>query len=194
MQKDIFLKSEADAWFGRNPILYNPELINKVLKLNPKSVLEIGCASGVNLIEYKRLGIKVYGIEPSLKAIEYAKIVYDLDINHGTADILMDIKVDVVIFGFCLYLCDREDLFQIACNADKMLNGGGHIVIHDFKPPYAYANQYHHYEGLKSYKMNYADMFTWNPAYTLISSEMYSHNNTDLSPDNRIGIDIIMKG
>lgn len=193
-QKEIFLNSEGDAWFGRNPIDHEDYVIEKVIKLNPKSVLEIGCGAAARLNKLKQLGIDCYGIEPSLKAVKYAKEAFNLDIYHGTADILYPIEVDVVIFGFCLYLVDRKDLFTIASNTDKILNNGGYVVINDFKPPYPYTNEYKHYEGIKSYKMDYSKMFTWNPDYTLISSEIYSHDGTDLLPDNRVGIDIIMKG
>ena len=45
---------------------------------------------------------------------------------------------DFVVFGFCLYLCDRDDLFEIAKEAHRVLKPTGWLVIHDFfaEPPH----------------------------------------------------------
>ena len=70
--------------------------------------------------------MECYGIEPSFKAVETA-CTSGVNAVQGTADRLpyRDGLFDVVVFGFCLYLCDREDLFRIASEADRVLNDQG---------------------------------------------------------------------
>ena len=52
----------------------------------------------------------------------------------GTADQLdfEDKYFDFVIFWFCLYLCDRDDLFQIAKETDRVIKNEGFIIVLDF--------------------------------------------------------------
>lgn len=188
-QKEVFKNGEGDAWFDRNQVSVNYTLVDKVLKLKPETVLEIGCGNGINLAEYKNNGIICSGLEPSRKARDYAKQTYDLSIIPGTADTLLPFKYDMIIFGFCLYLCDREDLFKIAYNCDKMLKNNGYVVIHDFKTKNMYSNPYKHKQGINSYKMDYSNMFTWNPQYTLISTELFDYDTEDTAT----AIDILQK-
>ena len=126
LQKNIFLKNEGDAWFKRN---YKNKYFDKkdpiiraILKCfdknsNQKKVLlEIGCGNGNRLSWIsENLNFQCYGVEPSKKAVADANLK-NIKVIRGTADLLdfEDKKFDFVIFGFCLYLCDRSDLFQIA--------------------------------------------------------------------------------
>lgn len=147
--------------------------------LYPKKILEIGCSNGWRLNLFKKTyKSDCWGIDPSADAIEQGKNNYkEVNLEKGTADKLPYEKqmFDMVIFGFCLYLCDRTDLFKIAYEADRVLMDLGHIVIYDFHPPFQYKNNYSHYSGLYSYKMNYSDLFLWNPAYTLTYQKMFFH-------------------
>jgi len=110
-------------------------------KLYPKSVLEIGCSNGYRLQKlHKTYSCSCYEIDPSDNAIKDGQKQYPtLNLYKGDATKLpfTDKKFDMVIFGFCLYLCDREDLFKIAYEADRVLKKNGHIVIYDFFHGYA---------------------------------------------------------
>ena len=182
-QKAVFLRSEGDEWFRRNQAslesALTPDLVPilESLKVMPATILEIGCCSG-GLLERLRIafGAECYGVEPSACAIEQGRTAYPrVKLRQGTAEALdfQDDFFSLVIFGFCLYLCDREDLFKIAFEADRCLCDGGHLVITDFEPPFPYANRYIHHEGLLSYHMMYADMFTWNPAYQVVAHVLF---------------------
>ena len=74
-----------------------------------------------------------FGIDPSKKAI---KIAQELGINAkvGTAEKLpfIDKEFDLIIFGFCLYLCDTNDLFKIAYEANRVSKVESWISIIDF--------------------------------------------------------------
>ena len=94
-----------------------------------------------------------------------------LSLSIGTADDLHfgNDSFDTIIFGFCLYLCYKKDLFKIAYEADRCLQNEGTIIITDFYPPFPYKNRYSHREGLYTYKMNHGRMFVWNPSYTEVA-------------------------
>lgn len=207
VQKDIFLGAEADAWFERNKAAMEGEKLQsdpvlravQVCELAPAHVLEIGCSTGWRLqMLAERYGCQGTGVDPSDKAVAFGKQKFTgLDLSVGTADVLpyADGTFDLVIFGFCLYLCDRKDLFTIAAQADRVLADNGHLAILDFYPPYPYRNTYVHTENVYSYKMDYASMFTWNPSYTQRYVHLTSHGGTgDISnPDDRIGVSVLKK-
>ncbi len=187
-QKKIFLKSEADQWFDRNKELYDSQeekddriiQILKSIELLPQKVLEIGCSNGNRLALIRTVfQAECWGIDPSSKAISEGKKRFpEIALQVGTADILsfQDATFDTIIFGFCLYLCDRKDLFKIAYEADRCLKNEGTLIIQDFLPTFPYKNKYSHLSGLYSYKMDYSKMFSWNPVYSEVANIVYSHS------------------
>lgn len=206
-QKRVFLHSEGDNYFRRNNHLYTNGLAKKEelahivrsLELHPKNVLEIGCANGIILDAfYKMHHSNCYGIDPSMDAILDGRSRFPaLNLEVGTADALPydDNTFDLIIFGFSLYLCDRNDLFKIAYEADRCLQNGGSILIKDFYPPFPLRNTYSHLEGVYSYKMNYPQIFLWNPAYQEIYLNVSSQAgiaNRDV-PDEKIAISVLRK-
>lgn len=170
-QAEAFLNGEGDAWHARNKD--KPRLPDPVLEaieacgIKPKNVLEIGCGDGWRLAEIKlRYGANVEGYEISERAIKH-KLVDD--IWYGAASDLLDTPddwCDLLIFGFCLYVVDREDLLTIVGDADRILKDGGHLIIHDFLPPERpYKVKYKHKDGLFSYHMDYAQLWLAHPGY-----------------------------
>jgi len=207
-QKTIFLKSEGDAFFFRNTkkiqdrnFNYNHPIL-KILKKNlfkkkNKNLLEIGCGEGKILDWISRnMNINCYGIDPSAKAIKVAKKL-KIKAYKRTADKLLfkNEKFDYIIFGFCLYLCDREDLFQIACEANRVLKPGGIIIIYDFFSKKPIVKKYHHYQGLYSYKMDYKKMFEWHPNFSLIHHEVKAYCSKKISNNKKdfLGISALKK-
>ena len=127
-QKDRFTESEGDAWFDRNheaisrrnydgsdPIIQAIDhcLVDEAKDAQQsrgQSLLEVGCGEGKRLqwLQENR-PLQCSGIEPSSKAVELASSL-GVQAIKGTADILpfSDHVFDFVVFGFCLYLCDRS--------------------------------------------------------------------------------------
>ena len=146
-QKDVFLSSEGDAWLKRNQSAlgekkYSDDLVvielKKILSNNVLSVggtlLEIGCGNGSRLEYLKKMfKLDVKGVDPSGEAVRFASKL-GVDAKVGTADKLEypSKTFDIIVFGFCLYLCDREDLFRIAYEADRVLKNSGFIIVLDF--------------------------------------------------------------
>lgn len=198
-QKEIFLQSEGDAWFTRNQqdiatrkLPEDDNLLLEILELLPENtsrgmkVLEIGCGDGTRLAWLKNnLNVDCYGIEPSAQAVTNA-CAKGINVQQGTADVLPfdNQSFDIVIFGFCLYLCDREDLFRIAGEADRVLRAPGWLMIMDFYSPISRANTYQHSPGVQSYKMDYRTLFTWHPDYVCMSHNIRGHGKAGYTDDS----------
>lgn len=195
-QKNIFLESEGNAWFERNakqlasrkltgsdPLLV--EILNLPTLAKGTKILEIGCGEGGRLSWLKEnCGFDCYGVEPSAQAVEVAK-ARGIAAHQGTADHLPfdDNAFDVLTFGFCLYLCDREDLFRIACEADRVLKNPGWLLIQDFYSPVPTKREYHHRSGLFTHKMDYRALFTWNPSYINFVHKVRHHSGDSYTDD-----------
>lgn len=182
-QSEIFLESEGQAWYERNKDKLPPEhdpVMEAIEKagITPHNVLEVGCGNGwrLNLLTDKYTSCNAWGVDPGLlETRAYA----DLHLISGTAIELphrdgfqRPFEFDLIIYGFCLYLVDREDLFKVVAEGDRVLQDGGHLVIHDFHPEYPHKVKYKHKEGLFSYKMDHAQLWLANPAYKLRSRVM----------------------
>lgn len=204
-QKSLFIKKEADNWYERNKEKFN-ELTEKDLVLNyikgnfktPKNFLEIGCSDGWRLNELSKMfNCPCFGVEPSRKAIREGKKKYkNIKLLQGTADEIPieNYSFENVIIGFCLYLCDREDLFKIAYEIDRLLSDRGNLLIYDFYSEIPYKNKYTHLEGLFSYKMDYSKLFTCNPNYNLVYKEITSHDGIYKDdPNEKIALTVLRK-
>ena len=212
MQKTVFLETEGDAWFERNhrairnrtidssdPVV---DAISKLLPLVPNTaqasrLLEIGCSEGKRLAWLtERTHLESHGVEPSALAVAAAKAT-GVKAVQGTADVLPyeGGMFDIVVFGFCLYLCDREDLFRIAHECDRVLKLDGWVVIHDFFAPTPIRRAYHHKEGIYSYHMDYRKLFDWHPSYTCYAHELRLHGSNEFTdePQEWVATSILRK-
>jgi SAM-dependent methyltransferase len=179
-QSDIFWQSEGDRWLLRNHAELGKrdpvsDMIAK-LGLKPEHVLEIGCSNGWRL-EFLRdkYGCKVMGIDPSQKAADEAAIKRSLPVFSATAAALpiRTNAYDMLIYGFCLYLTDPVDWFVIVMEGDRVLKGGGYLIIHDFmSPPQPYARQYEHCDGVRAYHVDFAQFWLASPLYELVHWEV----------------------
>ena len=207
-QKEVFVLGEGDRYYERNrtklDVLHGGSPDDAVVRavtaisVEPRSILEIGCSNGWRLdVLRERYSAACAGIDPSRKAIEDgARSFPGLALRQGTADQLPypDAGFDLVIFGFCLYLCDRRDLFRIAAEADRVLADEGHLVIFDFHPPFPYQKAYAHCPGVFSYKMDYTGLFTWHPAYTTVHLELFADApGKSHLPDERMSVAVLRK-
>ena len=192
-QKDVFLSSEGDAWFRRNQSAVESRdwsgdpVCRRVAMLGTQRlrVLEIGCGEGSRLSHIRStMGHEVKGIDPSTAAVEKAAQC-GVEAFAGTADVLPFAaqSFDVLIFGFCLYLCDDADLFRIAAEADRVLADPGWLLIFDFEARAPVYRPYRHRAGLWSRKMDYKSLFLWHPAYTLASCEKLHHTTLQWTDD-----------
>jgi ubiquinone/menaquinone biosynthesis C-methylase UbiE len=155
-------------------------------------VLEIGCGNGIRLEQMREaFDCACFGIDPSAEAVRDGTNRFPaLSLSTGTADRLNfeNGSFDAIHFGFCLYFCDRQDLFKIAFEADRCLKDPGTMIITDFAPAFAYRNSYAYRDDVYSFKMDYAKMFSWNPGYSEVARIVYAHSDSaELeAPDDRV--------
>lgn len=202
-QRDAFLAGEGDAWFRRNPAddgQSDPRDVLVASHVRPSSsVLEIGCADGRRLaaIAARVPAARYVGIDPSAEAVEEGNRLHpDLDLRIGTADTLpFEAEFDVVIVGFCLYLCDRALLPRIVSEVDRVLQDGGTLVVTDFDPRYPRRRLYRHHPGLWSYKMDYGAPFLSFPSYSLVQKLPLVPAEEQLVSDetSRMAINVLRK-
>ena len=203
-QKEIFMQREGDAYFKRNNINSDWDRLNDPviavfdkLELDPRYILEIGCGTCDRLADLSAGTARCYGIDPSGGAIKEAKKRFPiLDLCVGTAEDLpfSNDQFDLVVFGFCLYLVDPSDYFSVLREADRVLRNKGIVIINDFSTPLPYSNDYAHEESIKSRKMDWSRMFTWNPAYSLIHRELTNPKGKKLDVvDERVTVDVLIK-
>lgn len=166
-QKAAFFAGEGEAWLERNknkltgkndPVL---EAIEKY-SLDPAVILEIGCANGWRLVALKQqYDCVVWGCDPGADG-EKNNILRRSAESTG-----MSIGCfDLVIYGFCLYLCDPEDYFQIVKEGDRVLADGGFLIVYDFNDG-PHKTKYKHKEGLFSYHYDFSKLWLAHPAYSL---------------------------
>ena len=213
-QKQIFLESEGDSYFQRNQkklvssideyVIEKLTLGLSPFKENIHFILEIGCSSGLKLRKLcKYFDASGFGIDQSNNAIEVGNqenkkdAINNISLQVGTADTLPfeSQSIDLVFFGFCLYLLDRSDIFKAIAEADRILKPGGFIAILDFDPNGRSKNVYSHKSGIYSYKNTYAELFSASGHYYLVSKESLSHSNIFFSADNyeRVALQILYK-
>lgn len=191
-QKESFLAYEANAWFERNLSVIEKYDANrdrvitlvKEYNLRPTKILEIGSSAGYRINALKTIynDCEVYGIDPSVDAIQYGKEHFsDVNFIHGTADKLDDFQnqsVDIVIVGFVFYVIDRDILFKVISEIDRVLKNGGILIIVDFFSEKSLRNVYEHINEFTafSFKQNYDEIFTSSKLYYLLDKSTWNHS------------------
>lgn len=137
----------------------------------------MGCGNARYLGElHRHFGGRCVGIDASSAAILQGRKDHPtLNLKHNTAlsgirrEWAMRCFYDLITFGFCLYVLDREELFMMVAYADAILKEGGFIAIHDFDPYQPIVVPYKHKKGICTYKMDYPALWLANPAYKRVT-------------------------
>lgn len=181
-QTERLLEREADQWLERNRAnLGQRDPITDMIHetgLKPKSVLEIGCSNGWRLKKLRdEFGCEVAGVEPSEMGVDEA---WENGINvlRGTADKLFfrDNQFDLIIFGFCLYFCEPQDLFRIVAESDRVLKDNSYLMIWDFISPKPFKRVYSHDKEVWSYHHEPSKLWLAHPGYHKAHEKFYPHN------------------
>ena len=108
---------------------------------NPGSVLDIGCGTGDILIQLRRFGIELYGIDPSTFMLELAgKKLQDSDPNHELSHVFLsrgnnrhipfDRKFDIIFSSLSFHHWkDRNESIR---DILARLSGHGEFVIYEY--------------------------------------------------------------
>ena len=207
-QEKVFLESEGDEWFKRNvgkmsnnsSEIYTLGAWLKPFQAEIGRILEVGSGCGNKLAQLcNELDSDGLGIDPSKLAVDYAnrKFSSKCKFRIGTADSLpSNLKnLDLIHFGFCLYLVSRNRLLKCVRQADLLLKPGGFISIFDFDPSESCSNEYRHYKGLISYKEDYYKLFCSLGNYSLVNKLSFSEESFHfaLNPESRVSLTLLFK-
>ena len=210
-QSAIFLEGEGDNYFLRNKAALEvrssaSEITWLGHALSPfkskvSSVLEIGCSNGAKLEQIcGLLDAKGQGIDPSQRAVDEGNGRLSgsgVELHVGTASRLPFDRgaFDVVYFGVCFYLLDRQDLFAAMAEADRVLKSGGFLAITDFDPIHRHNRPYHHKDGVFSFKQDYSRIFIESGLYCLVSQNSFSHRQPffDADGNERVSTTLLFK-
>ena len=211
-QAQDFLNGEGDMWFDRNNKQLRENKTRNTLidwcmpfRESISSILEIGAGSGFPLSYLSnRLEAKSEGIEPSQKAVNFwnenkknieGGIKTNLKVGVSSELPYENKKFDLVVFGFCLYLVDRGDLFKSISEADRALTNNGLLAIIDFDPIKPFKNKYSHKDNIYSYKNNYPNIFLASGHYSLMYKHSFSHHDEIFHKDNneRVSLSLLYK-
>jgi hypothetical protein len=144
-------------------------LLLQRLNIDPRlkpSLLEVGCSNGYKIEWFEALGFVSYSIDPSKLAIKDG-VNLGRKLSVSTADNLPyeNECFDIVVLKFCLFLCDRNDLFRNVYEVDRVLKKNSNIISHDFFNKGHKINDYHHKNGAKSYKIDNSIIFSLHPYF-----------------------------
>ncbi len=163
--------------------------------LDPRDVLEIGCANGYRLDKIaRRYGCPTTGVEPSAEAIADGRLRYpDVRFHRGTAsDIPLIANFDLVIVNFVLHWVDRSSILRSVAEIDRTVADNGYLIIGDFLPSYPQRVPYKHKLGLWTYKQNYAALFLASGLYRVVAVET-GHHDSLMTDDGSTGTWLLRK-
>ena len=195
-QENVFIEGQSDAWFDRNfknGIKALPEehrIIRLVKSLDlPSSgnLIDVGGAAGSVAAGIIKVcpGWKATVLEPSQKAVKAGSKIFPwIDFIQGSIAKKNDMPnkaFDIALVSGVLCVIDRSLLSQAIANIDSLIKPNGHIIIYDFYTPFPRANDYHHQDGIFTYKQDYSLPFKSLNIYTEIyrNSGPVKHSNFD---------------
>ena len=120
-------KKEDLPWQWKKSLNMQEMLIKKYLDTN-KKILEIGCGSGFLIKDLQNYGYNVFGVEPSIQAVELARNKgLDVTCDIFPGKLLKDKKFDLIIMSHVLE--HIKDTNEIINEVKKHLNPGGLFLL-----------------------------------------------------------------
>lgn len=98
-------------------------ILDEIKRLKPKSLLEIGCNAGPNLIRIKQEfpDVKLAGIDPSNYAIDEAKTAVEADLKIGLVqEIPFQEQFDVVLCDAVLMYVPDVEIYHVMNEIDRV--------------------------------------------------------------------------
>ncbi len=68
-------------------------------------------------------------------------------------------SIDIIFYGFCLYLTDKKDYCKISNEANRVLKNKGILIIYDFYSEKRLLLPYKHHDKVKITKMDFSKIF-----------------------------------
>ncbi|MGO9645405.1 MAG: class I SAM-dependent methyltransferase [Candidatus Bathyarchaeia archaeon] len=136
-----FVKSRLYALTSRWRRRFIQFVADDIRSRNPRSVLDIGCGTGDILIQLRKLGIELYGIDPSSFMLELAeKKIRDSDPNHQLSTVHLsrgnnrhipfDREFDIIFSSLSFHHWKNRD--ESIPDILARLSGHGEFVIYEY--------------------------------------------------------------
>ena len=208
-QAHTFLNTEGNHFYSRSMHSIDNELKFSYSKyifdqLKPfeseiRNIFEIGCGDGnICSMLSELFHSSGYGVDPSSIAVATGNAQFNnIELPVGISSELFPANhsMDLVYFGFCLYLVDRDLLMQSIAEASRILRYVGFLVVLDFDPNQRVKVEYKHHPNIWTYKDNYSEYFLTGGQFALISKQSFSHTSNYFVEDRseRLSISILYK-
>ncbi len=194
LRDDLWWAGEGDAYWRRNRAVLTgenalahdwPMRLIQLYALDPRTVVEVGCAGGHRLAALSENGRRIcIGLDASAEAIADGRARYPtLELHHGLATSLpfRDGLADLCILSYVLHWCSRESLLLVASEANRVLKPGGYMLLNDFAPDVPTRVPYKHREGLWTWKLPdaHSGIFLATGGYREVARLSYDHDNHD---------------
>lgn len=113
--------------------------LREVKKAKPKSILDVGCGSGILTIELTKIADEVVGVEPALPMLELARKRTDgekVSWLHGYAKDVEGIQPDVIIMTshVAQFFLDEDDWQSTLQHLSNLLKKGGKLIFDSRNP------------------------------------------------------------
>ncbi|MEY8256474.1 class I SAM-dependent methyltransferase [Erysipelotrichaceae bacterium 66-17] len=163
--------------FATNSVNWLDKLLNE--NCTKKSVLDLGCGTGIITREFYKAGYEVIGVDISSKAIAYAKKNTE-EINYINSDYFtlnINNTFDIIYLGYCtLGMYGPKKRFELLRKCYEYLNDGGVLVLDVFSQ-YKFAN----FCEYKIWDIDISDdMWTKSPYLHFLNFIIYKEDNTYL--------------
>lgn len=100
------------------------------------TVLDLGCGTGTALAEYRDIGCRVLGADPSeaMLAQSRRRLGRDADLRLITSARIPfdDDSADLVLISLVLHSLPREEAVTLLAEAGRLLRIGGRVLVTDF--------------------------------------------------------------
>ena len=133
------------SWIENYKSKDSSKIVNKILMIDPKSIIDFGCGSGNTLFKIKqsRPEIVILGIDISSKAINFCKELFSKNFSAGfmfksklNESVLKDFfeksdssSIDIILFDRVLYCLNYNEIDRILKLVE---NHTKNIIIEDF--------------------------------------------------------------
>lgn len=116
-------------------------LLQKILEINPKTILDAGCGTGKNIEFLTQKGFNVSGFDISDEAIKYCISKNLNQIKNGDITKFPDYKnkFDLIYSMDVLGNLDKSELPLFVCEARENLTTNGHLIVNTSALPWLYS-------------------------------------------------------
>ncbi len=158
-------------------------------ELGARSVVDIGCGTGVFAVDAAERGLRAVGVDPAAAILEVARHRPGgdaVDWIHGGPDSVPDASVDLAIMmgHVAQYFVDDGDWSELLAQANRLLVAGGHLAFETRNPAIDWAKRWTRDRTETTYPHPQGGEFTaWVESQSVTGQE---HSYTEVHQGNTV--------